>query len=165
MRSDSFGKRLRDLRGDADLTQLELSDRLEKEGGVTVGQNYVSQMENGRSLPSMPVAVALARVLGTTIDYLMMLTDDPEPPHAQPERYITPEADEVARLVDTMDAATRLQIAALVVRLAEPATGDTARERDRAFLLKLAEMNLGVEARRTLERALLRGENLFSTGD
>lgn len=164
MRIDSPGKRLRDLRTDAGLTQDELTDEIERVSGVRIGQNAISQMENDRSHPSMPVAIALAKVLHTTLDFLMMLTHDPEVPNEEPERYISPQADEAARLIDAMDAEARNQVLAIVRRVADPVTGGSSRAQDVAYLLKSVEMALGLEARRIMERALLSG-NAPGTGN
>lgn len=157
MRVDTFGKRLRDLRGDYEWTQQQLAERIEAEAHITIGQNYISQLENGRALPSMPVAVALARVLHTTLDYLMLLSDNPEPPDGQPI-YITPEADELARLVDTLPAEARAELLAIARRLARPVVGRAEREREALWWLTRVEAAAGPSARQALERAIMSGD-------
>lgn len=73
---NTTGKRVRLLRGDLDLTQEELTRQMEKLG-VKIGRSYISLLERSDSLPSGEVLAAMARVLHTTTDYLLLLTDDP----------------------------------------------------------------------------------------
>lgn len=73
---NTTGKRIRLLRGDLDLTQEELTRQIEKLG-VTIGRSYISLLERTSNVPSGDVLAGLARVLRTTTDYLLLLTDDP----------------------------------------------------------------------------------------
>ena len=73
---DSFGKRLRFLRYEHGLTQKELRYELKKLG-ISVGQSYISEMENSSKIPSGTIIIGLAKILGTTTDYLLLLTDIP----------------------------------------------------------------------------------------
>lgn len=68
---DSFGKRLQALRKRKGLGVREL----ERLAGIKHG--IVSRLEReSRATPSLPVAVALARVLGVTLDYLAGMYED-----------------------------------------------------------------------------------------
>lgn len=98
---NTFGKRVSVLRRDRGWTQDELTDRLSKYG-VTVRNTWISTLERARinKLPSTDVVVALAKTLGTTTDYLLMLTDDPALAGNHEPTYISPQADEAARLID-----------------------------------------------------------------
>ena len=78
---DTMGKRIRILREDQGLNQTELAQRMAQCGGG-VDPSYLSQMESDAKLPRLPVFVAIVRALGTTADYLLLLSDDPQP--AQP---------------------------------------------------------------------------------
>lgn len=65
--------RLRDLREDRDLTQRTLAELL------AIGQNTYSQYENGvRQIP-IDLLIRLARYYGTSVDYILDLTDTFEP--------------------------------------------------------------------------------------
>ena len=66
-------RRLRDMREDADKTQAELAAVL------NVGQTTYSRYENGKAQPSLDVLRQLAIYFETSTDYLLGLTDDPEP--------------------------------------------------------------------------------------
>lgn len=87
---NTTGKRIRMLRIERGLSQLGLS-RLLSRYGVTVNNTFISQIENSdggndSKRPPLPFVVATARVLGTSTDFLLMLTDDPaqrsaEDPH------------------------------------------------------------------------------------
>lgn len=67
-----FSERLRQLRHKQNLSQEELADR------VGVHANTVSSWENG-VIPKMQRLQALAKILGTTVTYLLGETDDPNP--------------------------------------------------------------------------------------
>ena len=65
--------RIRDLREDSDLTQREIADYL------FCDQSLYSKYERGeRDLP-LALAVKLARYYGTSLDYLVGLTNRREP--------------------------------------------------------------------------------------
>lgn len=90
---NTTGKRIRALRNDYHLTQEELTRQLNK-AGVDAGRSYISILENSSKVPSGEVIQALARVLKTTSDYLLLLTDDPFRPG---------EIDEEARQVSDQE--------------------------------------------------------------
>lgn len=162
----TLGKRVRILREDRGMDQKQLA-RAVKQQGVKMENPQVSKIESGTSKPTVDGLRALAVALECSADYLLLLTDDPQARanSGAEVNYITPEADAVARLVDSMDATTRRQVQAIVTRIAMPADSESERARDRQYLLKLTEANLGIAARQTLERALLRGDDPFNTGD
>lgn len=84
---DTVGKRIRILRQDLGLNQGELVNALEKQG-IEVGRSYISELERTDKVPSGTVLAGLAKVLGTTTDYLLMLTDDPILPSEQEEHQV-----------------------------------------------------------------------------
>lgn len=70
---EAMYRRLRDIREDRDLPQRALAELLH------VSQATYSRYENGTlDIPSGAL-IALARFYGTSIDYLVGLTDDPRP--------------------------------------------------------------------------------------
>lgn len=74
----STGKRIKALRTSRDINQKELVTAL-KSHGVDVGPSFISQVETSRKQPPLEMVVALAKILRTTTDYLLMVTDDPTP--------------------------------------------------------------------------------------
>lgn len=61
-----LGDKLRHLRTQKHMTQLELAQRL----GLA-RQGYVSNLEMGRKMPSLDLLVEIADLFGVTTDYLM----------------------------------------------------------------------------------------------
>lgn len=57
------------------MNQGDLSYAL-KGVGVEIGSSYVSELERSNRIPSGEVLAGLAKVLGCTTDYLLMLTDE-----------------------------------------------------------------------------------------
>lgn len=74
----STGKRIRLMRDGRGMNQKQLQAAL-KEHGIKVGTSFLSQIESSNKQPSLGLLVALARILKTTTDYLLMLTDNPDP--------------------------------------------------------------------------------------
>ncbi len=72
---DTVGKRIRILRQDLNMSQIELATEMSKLG-VNVSNGYISELEGKDKVPSAKVLGALARVLGTSTDYLLMLTEE-----------------------------------------------------------------------------------------
>lgn len=75
---NSTGKRVRALREQHDLTQGELARRL---AGLDapIGHPQISRIECDLARPSVPVLRALAQALGTSTDFLTLLSDNPYP--------------------------------------------------------------------------------------
>lgn len=65
--------RLRDLREDNDLTQLQLAKIL------CVKQNTYSQYESGKRQLPIDVLIKLSKFYKTSTDYILQLTDNPKP--------------------------------------------------------------------------------------
>ena len=65
--------RIKDLREDRDLTQKELADFLH------IKQNTYSQYENGHRQLPIDILIALAQYYKTSTDYILGLTNDPNP--------------------------------------------------------------------------------------
>ncbi len=72
------GKRVRILRQDMGMTQDEMHRRL-ADAGARVSRSYVSVIERQDILAGSDLVRGLAKVLNTSADYLLMLTDDPSP--------------------------------------------------------------------------------------
>ena len=68
----STGKRIKALRTSRDFNQKDMILALRRQG-VEVGQSFISQVESDRKQPPLELLVALAKVLGTTTDYLLMV--------------------------------------------------------------------------------------------
>ncbi len=68
-----IGERLVDLRKDAGLTQDELAAIL------NINKHSISAYEREKSEPPDEIKVAMARYFHVSVDYLLGITDDPEP--------------------------------------------------------------------------------------
>jgi len=66
-------KRVRDLREDHDMTQKQMSEYLQ------IHQTTYSDYELGNLNIPIDVLIRLAKLYGTSIDYIVGLTDDPKP--------------------------------------------------------------------------------------
>lgn len=71
---ETTGSRVRWLRDRLGVTQAELARRL------SVRQSYVSEIENNQATPSTQLMLALAEQLDTSVDFLLMRSDDPRMP-------------------------------------------------------------------------------------
>ena len=65
--------RLKDIREDRDITQKEIADYLH------IRQNTYSQYENGKRQVPVEVIIALAGYYHVTTDYLLGVSDIPNP--------------------------------------------------------------------------------------
>lgn len=68
-----IGKRLFDLRKDADLTQDELASALK------INKHSISSYERNKSEPPDEIKIAIAQHFNVSVDYLLGLTDDVSP--------------------------------------------------------------------------------------
>lgn len=71
--SETFGNRIRILRKKHNYTQLELSEKVE------IPKSTLAGYENGIRRPKFETVEKLAQVLHTSSDYLIGITDDPQP--------------------------------------------------------------------------------------
>ncbi len=69
MKSQSIGKRIREARKSAGMTQCQLADL------VFVSESYIALIESGRRNPSMHVLTKIAEVLHLTTDGLVFDTE------------------------------------------------------------------------------------------
>lgn len=145
---NSTGKRIRIMREERGINQTELAEELE------VAPSYVSQLEKDRREPSVDVLVKLVKQLKTSADYLLMLSDEPDKAAGRAlDRYISPEADTVAEIIDSLPMASRTMMLALTRIVA-----DHERQRtDEEFsnLLGYVESTLGRVARQQVEQAFI----------
>ena len=65
--------RIRDLRQDKDLTQKQLAQH------IGMSQTGYSKYETGENDVPTGILIALARYYGTSVDYILGLTDNPKP--------------------------------------------------------------------------------------
>ena len=68
----SFAERLKELRKQAHLTQVELAKRL------GIGQSSYADWERGKKNPTQENLVKLAQILNVSVDYLVGSTEDKE---------------------------------------------------------------------------------------
>jgi hypothetical protein len=125
-----------------------------------VSNVFLSDMEKGIK-PPIERVVQLAGLLGTTSDFLLLLTDDPMPRNGEDEPiYFSSEADEIARLIDAMPPWKRAEALHMVrsvsayndeaVKRAEAAADDIRRQ------LRFAESVVGGDVVRAISDALAR---------
>lgn len=151
-----FGRRLVALRTKADMTQTELSAAL-KAFGLTVTQGAISKMERRMTASEGDIVLGLAKVFDTTPNYLLGITDDPSPAD-QPAHLLSVEAEEVARLVDSMPPDVRV----LFVRMARATASSNKAMREQNLeqwrhLMALVDELIGPAARKEIEARLIAG--------
>jgi len=102
-KEDSTGRRIKWARKRLGWKQEQLCDR------VGIGIVYLSALENDKRSASRETMTRLADVLGVSRAFLEMETPDPAPMTTDPAEpnYFSPEADEVAQLVDAMSPELR----------------------------------------------------------
>lgn len=162
---ETFGERLRWARQThAQLSQIELRDRVKEVYGVSIGANYISEMELERGKkPSFEVVRAMAGVLGVSLDWLARFTQDflPVTERESIPAYFSEEADLVAQLVDSMPS-DRRGLVLSVVRNMTPSTDERQRRiAEVAEILNSIERELGGDARANVER-IMRERNFFA---
>ncbi len=59
-----FGKRVREYRLSHDMTQEELSEKID------ISSNYMSHIERGKTMPSMEIVLRIAEELNVSLDLL-----------------------------------------------------------------------------------------------
>lgn len=168
MALDTFGKRIRALRQDRGLSQIDLRERMEKEAGVTIGETYISELERKPITPSLEIAAAMAKVLDVTLDYLGMLIEDGELSYKRVDtapHYFSAEADEVAQLVDVMRPEQRVVYVTIARNLLTLFNERQRRLSDANDVLDSIEADLGRDIRDDVERIMRRRGFLGSAGN
>lgn len=114
---DTMGKRVRILRDDRKMNQTEMANRM-GQFGQKVDPSYLSQIERGDKMPSLPVFKAIVQVLESTADYLLLLTDDPEVPEAKETDTWSETTLSIMDIVDVLPDAKRQEILSVVQAMA-----------------------------------------------
>lgn len=91
---NTTGKRVERLRKDRHWTQKQLS------AAADVRQSYISGIENDTASPSAEIMARVAKALGTSLDFLVMISDNPVVKEDSEPEFFSPEADEAARIID-----------------------------------------------------------------
>ena len=73
MNGDNMRLRIRDIREDKDLSQREVA------GYLLCDQSLYSKYERGERPVPLEIVMKLAQFYGTSVDYLVGLTDTPKP--------------------------------------------------------------------------------------
>ncbi|QXE18275.1 helix-turn-helix domain-containing protein [Clostridium sp. 001] len=81
MKNYTLGTRIRNLREEKSISQLELAKIL------NIGNTTLSQYESDKRVPSDTVKKKIAEYFGISLDYLMGLTDTKEPKINIPQEY------------------------------------------------------------------------------
>lgn len=83
---NTTGKRVERLRKDKHWTQKQLS------AAADVRQSYISGIENDTASPSAEIMARVAKALGTSLDFLMMISDNPVVKEDSEPEFFSPEA-------------------------------------------------------------------------
>ena len=160
MELKTFGERLYWARRKyAKLTQQQLRDRMQEEFGVDIGRNYISQLEtDAGAQPTLSVLTALAGALRVSLDYLVGLSKSHVPAQGEEvmPQYFSPEADEVAQLIDAMRPGQRTLLLEVARNMASPAVQRRHMLAEMRDVLDSVEQELGIEARMKVEKSLRR---------
>lgn len=76
-----IGERLLDLRKDAELTQQQFGEI------ISVNKHSISSYERDKSEPPDEIKIRIAKYFGVSVDYLLGLTDSPNP-YSQQHNYL-----------------------------------------------------------------------------
>jgi len=68
-----FGARLKEIRKAKNMSQAELAE------AVGTSQSRIADYEAGKTFPTVPVIIRIAKFLNVSADYLLGLTDNPQP--------------------------------------------------------------------------------------
>jgi len=131
--NDSTGARIAWMRKQRRLTGHDLAK------AVDVRNVYISQIENGHREASRQTLQKIAAVLGTTVGFLLMETDDPEPANAPlvagPDW--SPAADAAARLVNEASLEDQARMLAVLQALASISEANSFQEKNREGVIYL----------------------------
>jgi len=137
--------------------QLKMSGH-DLAAAVGVRNVYISQIENGHRDASRQMLQKIATALKTTVGFLLMETDDPEPATVQPEPpavYWSEEADAAARLVDAAQPEDRARMLAVLQALASISEANNSQEKNREGVIYLRNRPAPAEP---LQQRLILGE-------
>lgn len=147
--NNTLGKRTRLLRMDLNLKQGELAER------IGIRHSYMSGIENDKANPTGEVLAKLADALGTSTDYLLLLTDDAtrSQDNAAPT-FLSEEAEQAAAMIDEMYPDLRRQAVAAVRGIYSHYEEHARRDRLIMDLLNSIEALNGPKFRHDIERKL-----------
>lgn len=74
----TLGQKLKQLRAQSKSTQEDIVKKLNSHG-VTANRVTLSRWENDEQEPTLTPVMTLAKIYGVSADYLLGLTDDPQP--------------------------------------------------------------------------------------
>lgn len=129
----TMGKRVRVLREEKGLNQIELAAEVRRRG-VECSNSMISSVETGRANPSLEVFVAIADVLDVTLDYLATRTERIESPNAPDVPVVVPvgvseEAEHAAGIIDDLPPSKRAEVLdVLLAMVRHVAPADVAKE-------------------------------------
>lgn len=76
---NDFCVRLKELREKKGVSMDDMCADLSKLYGVSIAKSTISKWENGKSEPTMSYAKILSKFFGVSLDYIICLTDNPDP--------------------------------------------------------------------------------------
>jgi len=140
------GKRVERLRKDREWTQADLA------AAARVRQNYISGIENGSAKPSAIIMARIAKALGVSLDFLMVLSDNPAINGDEKPTYYSVEAEEAAHIIDGLPPSWRGVVLDLVKDYDTAHKDVLRRAKEFDKLLREVEEAGGAMAREALER-------------
>ena len=100
---DTTGKRLKALRNDLTLKQYEVRDRMKTLQNMQISTSHYSKIEADVTKPSFEVLVALAKVLGTTPNYLTLFDDIPYAATLEDDMFSKRMSFEIGQIADKIE--------------------------------------------------------------
>lgn len=140
------GKRIERLRKDREWTQADLA------AAAHVRQNYISGIENGSAKPSAAIMARIAKALGVSLDFIMVLSDNPTVNGDEKPTYYSVEAEEAAHIIDGLPASWRGVVLDLVKDYDVAYKDVLRRAKEFDKLLREIEAAGGPMAREVLEK-------------
>lgn len=116
---DTMGQRLTALQRQREWSNKDVTELL-KGYGIDIDPSHYSRLVNDKSLPSVQVAIALAKLFETTIDFVLGMewaTDEHR--IVAPDAFITNEANAIGVMLDRMDVDMRKRALHIVGELLE----------------------------------------------
>lgn len=153
---DTFGKRVKNARIAMGYeSQREFQQALSRHG-ADIGISAISRIENDDILPSYPVLIAISKSLARSTDWLLGVPAQEAEP--EPVSY-TPEASEIAALIDSLPIDIKRSVVDEVRQLLRDRYDAFSRERRYNELVSLISERGGPDVLDSVRRILAKDNN------
>jgi len=133
---DTMGARLKALRARADMSQGDVEDAAFRQHGAKVNRSYLSLLENGESVnPTVQVAMALAGVYGTTLEFICGRTQNPTLPSQEGSEFLSPQSTQIANMLDALPDDRRARLAKRLITIIEDEREDVSEIDNRVVVM------------------------------